>query len=522
MNQLSKLDLEPELVDSCKGLANDIVRKVIKAIDDKSTVSIERTIARMLGVDSATEDDIPYPNILTDHIVKNNAISGGLAFWLGNAMINTGKNPQEIAEMIDQGQINLVDQKLNPYEMVHNFMMEESRKALIRINAIRNGKECKRAKFGENPPPHAYVLTATGNVYEDVIHAIADANFGGDIVAVLRSTAQSLLDFVPFGPTTEGYGGTFATQENFRIMRKALDDWAEQNGRYVRLSSFCSGLCMPEIAAMGALEGLDNMANDAMYGILYRDINMVRTFIDQRFSRMINGYSGTVINTGEDNYLRTADAVDAAHTVVASQMINYYFAKSAGLDDEFIGIGNAFEINPNMKNGLLYEWAQAQLTRELFPNCKTKYMPPTKHMHGNIFRTHAADTLFNLITIATKQDIQTIGVPTEGFYTPLIHDRTISLENVKSVFNNAADLYEEIIFKKNGIIQTRAKEVLRDTYSLLVHIEGSGLFEAIEGGLFGDIKRKINEGKGREGIFEKDNHYFNPIAELMIKSRHEN
>ena len=41
----------------------------------------------------------------------------------------------------------------------------------------------------------------------------------------------------------------------------------------MRLSSFCSGLCMPEIAAMGAIEGFDNMVNDALYGILYRDIN---------------------------------------------------------------------------------------------------------------------------------------------------------------------------------------------------------------------------------------------------------
>ena len=124
---------------------------------------------------------------------------------------------------------------------------------------------------------------------------------------MIRSTAQSLLDYVPYGPTTEGYGGTFATQANFRIMREAMDEWSEQHGRYIRLSSFCSGLCMSEIAAMGAWEGFDNMVNDALYGILYRDINIVRGLIDQRVSRMINGWFGVTINTGEDNYLRTAD-----------------------------------------------------------------------------------------------------------------------------------------------------------------------------------------------------------------------
>ena len=74
---------------------------------------------------------------------------------------------------------------------------------------------------------------------------------------------------------------------------------------------------LPEIAAMGAFEGLDVMLNDALYGILFRDINMQRTLVDQNFSRAINAYAGVVINTGEDNYLTTADAVEEAHTVLA-------------------------------------------------------------------------------------------------------------------------------------------------------------------------------------------------------------
>src|SRR5262249_34874035 len=201
-------------------------------------------------------------------------------------------------------------------------------------------------------------------------------------------------------------------------------------GRYVRLSSFSSGLCMPEIAAMGAMEGLDNMVNDALYGILYRNINMRRTLIDQRFSRAINGYFGIVINSGEDNYLRTADAATAAPSVVASQMINYYIARESGVPEEQIAVGNAFEFHPSTTNGLLYEWAQAQLTRELFPHCPVKFMPPTRHMDGNLFRTHACDSLFNLVTVATGQGIQTIGVPTEGIFTPHVHDRVIGLENV--------------------------------------------------------------------------------------------
>jgi hypothetical protein len=91
---------------------------------------------------------------------------------------------------------------------------------------------------------------------------------------------------VPYGETTEGFGGTYATQENFRLMRAALDEVGEELGRYIRLCNYASGLCMPEIATMGALERLDMMLNDSMYGIIFRNINMQRTFVDQyRLSR---------------------------------------------------------------------------------------------------------------------------------------------------------------------------------------------------------------------------------------------
>jgi beta-lysine 5,6-aminomutase alpha subunit len=337
-------------------------------------------------------------------------------------------------------------------------------------------------------------------------------------VSVTRSTAQSLLEHVPYGPTTEGYGGTFATQANFRIMREGLDEWCERNGRYVRLSSFCSGLCMSEFATLGAWEGFDNMVNDALYGILYRDINMLRTLIDQRVSRMINGYFGIVINTGEDNYLRTAEALAAAPSVTASQFINRQLALDSGVPDSRIALGDAFEIDPPVVNSLLFEWAQAQLTRELFPECPVKYMPPTRHMDGNLFRTHATDSLFNLVTIATHQGIQTIGVPTEGIFTPHIHDRVIGLENVNYVFDAARDLGDEIEFKPGGIIQTRAQEVLHGAHELLERIADIGLFAALGEGVFGDVRRQVGEGRGIEGIVETEDGYLNPASELMQRA----
>ena len=509
-----KLGLDEGIVNASHQAAQDIVKSTNEFIDVRTSVTVERTIARLLGVDGISEQSVSLPNVLVDHIVERGELAQGLSYWLGNAMAETGLSAQEITERVDKGELDLTSLPRKDEPRARQIMFEESQKAIDKISSIRKEREPKRQK--DSSLPLVYVIVATGNVYEDVTHALAVAEHGGDIVAVIRSTAQSLLDFVPYGATTEGYGGTFATQENFRIMRTALDEWTKEHGHYLRLSSFCSGLCMPEIAAMGALEGLDNMVNDAMYGALYRDINLGRTMVDQKMSRMLNGFAGVTINTGEDNYYRTADAIQAAPSVIASHFINYHFALDAGLTEQQIGLGHSFEVEPSVHNSFLYEWAQAQLERELFPNCPLKFMPPTKYMTGDVYRTHAVDTLFNLVSIATMQGIHLVGVPTEGIHTPHLSDRVIGLDNTNYVFNAAQGLNEEIQFKPGGMIQTRSQQVLKDAHDMLTHIQKIGLFKAIGEGLFGDTPRTLEDGRGKDGVAVKAPEYYNPFSELIL------
>ena len=39
-------------------------------------------------------------------------------------------------------------------------------------------------------------------------------------------------------------------------------------------------------------------------------------------------------------------------------------------------------------------------------------------------------------------------------------DRYLSIENARYIFNNMKNIGDEVVFKENGIIQNRAKEVL--------------------------------------------------------------
>ena len=513
--QKSKVGLDFVEVEHARSVAKKIAGQVQDFVEDYTTVAVERTLCRFLGIDGIDANEVPMPNVVVEELKAKGVLGEGVMFYVGNAMVETGKNPQEIAEAISAGTLDITKLPVHSKADIDKALAPVINKTIEKVRGNRLRREKYIETIGEGSKPYLYIIVATGNIYEDVVQAQAGARQGADIIAVIRTTGQSLLDYVPYGATTEGFGGTFATQENFRIMRKALDEVGEEVGRYIRLCNYCSGLCMPEIAAMGALEGLDVMLNDALYGILFRDINMQRTLIDQYMSRIINGFAGVIINTGEDNYLTTADAFEEAHTVLASDLINEQLALMAGLPEEQMGLGHAFEMDPMLENGFLYELAQAQMLREIFPNAPLKYMPPTKFMTGNIFRGHIQDALFNIIGQWTHQGLQLLGMPTEAIHTPFMSDRYLSIENAKYIFNNMKDIGDEVEFKEGGIIKSRAQEVLHNATHLLETMESEGLFTALEKGIFANVKRPKTGGKGLDGVTLKGEHYFNPFVELM-------
>ena len=100
-------------------------------------------------------------------------------------------------------------------------------------------------------------------------------------------------------------------------------------------------------------------------------------------------------------------------------------------------------------------------------------------------------------------------------YKRQIHDRVLGLQNVDYVFNAAHDLGDEIEFKRGGIIQSHAQQVLASAQALLERIAEEGLFKAIERATFGDVSRKLDEGRGLEGIVRTEPGYSNPALELM-------
>ncbi|HZB21712.1 MAG TPA: lysine 5,6-aminomutase subunit alpha, partial [Blastococcus sp.] len=318
---MSTLSLDPALVARARQLAAQAAQPVIDLAHRHTTVSVERAVLRLAGLtgtdpvtgEGRLGDRVPWANRVVDAVRDQVGLEAGVALPVWHALASGG-TLQQLAEDVGAGAarfeiptgtaaeraregaraaaaagIARIDANRRRREElvathgdpprrpwiylivatgdIHEDIPQAQAAArdavaggIARIDANRRRREELVATHGDPPRrPWIYLIVATGDIYEDIPQAQAAARAGADVIAVIRSTGQSLLDYVPEGATRTGYAGTYATQENFRLMRAALDEVSSELGRYVRLTNYASGLCMPEIAVLAGLERLDMM-----------------------------------------------------------------------------------------------------------------------------------------------------------------------------------------------------------------------------------------------------------------------
>ncbi|MCL4236188.1 MAG: D-lysine 5,6-aminomutase subunit alpha, partial [Deltaproteobacteria bacterium] len=240
-----RLSIPPEIPARARDLAARIAADVQSFIDERTTDAVERATLRLWGLDGVDAAGVPLPNAVIDRL--RGVLSRGACRPIAAALRETGWDIGRLGEAVAAGAYDIAahaDAPPGDWRPVAERLTDEALRAIDDAAARRRDL---RGETGDPPWPWLYVIVATGNIYEDITQAVMAARQGADIVAVIRSTGQSLLDYVPHGATTEGFGGTYATRENFRLMRAALDDVSREVGRYVRLVNYASGLCMPEI-----------------------------------------------------------------------------------------------------------------------------------------------------------------------------------------------------------------------------------------------------------------------------------
>jgi beta-lysine 5,6-aminomutase alpha subunit len=513
---MSKLNLDRDKISSCREIARRIAERVYQSNSKITTDSIERASLRLLGIEDSY-NGMPVVNLILESIPESER-GKGVCYWFGRGLATQRSSPIALALRVAGGKVKLTDMPEASEGEIRQALNPLLRKGLDRLHNSALRKNDMERRWPSRSRPLKYVSVGTGDIVQDTIQATAAAKVGADCVNIVRSSGQSLMEYVPHGETSEGNEGTYVTQQNLRTMRRILDNISKEEERYIRLVTTASGLCMPEIAVLASFENADYLLSDALYGILFRDIHAKRAFADQEFARLVLAHSGVIINTGEDQYLAFAESYRVFHQALASLFLNEQFSFLSRLSEWQMGFSHAFEIDPDMEDGFLYEVAQAQMVRECFPKAPIKYKPPTRHKTGDIFYSHLMDGLFTVVGAMTHQDIQELGTATEAIHHPLMMDRHWALKAANYVSSNTRSLGDEIQWSANGKVVRRARSVLDAAYKLLQKIEKTGgLLRAISNGAFANVSRQVDQGMGSDGIIKKEADYLNPVLEALQK-----
>ncbi|HEV7234869.1 MAG TPA: lysine 5,6-aminomutase subunit alpha, partial [Ktedonobacteraceae bacterium] len=188
------LKLKQSLVQEAHVLAQHIVEPVIEYIGQHTTVAIERTTLRLIGVDGVDTDDIPLPNRIVDS--ASLLLQGGILRPFVATMLQNNLDVQATAAAIGRGELSLheVQNESEFRTTVDAEALRLVREGVARVRARRAERAAMVQALRNPPTPWLYVIVATGNIYEDIVQAQAAARQGADVIAVIRSTAQSLLD----------------------------------------------------------------------------------------------------------------------------------------------------------------------------------------------------------------------------------------------------------------------------------------------------------------------------------------
>lgn len=96
-----QLDLDISLVDRARAAAQKITGSFGWLFEGYSSVTIERTVLRLMGLDGALKDGKPLPNVVIDQLHKSGSLGKGAAIRLANAMLLQNMSAAEVATAIN-------------------------------------------------------------------------------------------------------------------------------------------------------------------------------------------------------------------------------------------------------------------------------------------------------------------------------------------------------------------------------------------------------------------------------------
>lgn len=357
--------------------------------------------------------------------------------------------------------------------------------------------------FGNIDPQCDCVITteiASGRFEDDLRRMRMAAWHGADHIMVIRTTGQSHIDGLIEG-TPEGVGGVPITRKQIRATRKALDAIEEEVGRPINFHSYVSGLAGPEIAVLFAEEGVNGAHQDPQYNVLYRDINMHRSFVDAAEAKKILADAGILQLDGAHNANATAkQAWKVTPELFVQHAINTAYSRAVGMAPEQIALSTVPPTAPPAPK-LRLDLPYAVALRELFEGYVFRAQQNTRYAESDISEatiTHVLDTLISRLTSA---DIQSTITPDEGRNIPWHYNNVAGINTARQTLMGLDGVMDMIELRKDGPLRERVRELKERAVLFLEEIlEKGGYYAAVEAGQFVDsgyYPERIGDGIAR-------------------------
>lgn len=382
------------------------------------------------------------------------------------------------------------------------------------------------AYFDNIDPQSDIVITteiASGRFEDDLRRMRMAAWHGADHIMVIRTTGQSHIDGLIEG-TPEGIGGIPITRKQIRATRKALDAIEDEVGRPINFHSYVSGVAGPEIAVLYAEEGVSGAHQDPQYNVLYRDINMHRSFVDAAEAKTIMKDSDILQLDGAHNANATSkEAWKVTPELFVQHAINTAYSNAVGMPNDLIALSTVPPTAPPAPK-MQYDLPYAVALRELFADYKFRAQQNTRYMESDTTEatiTHVLDTLISRITSA---DIQSTITPDEGRNIPWHYNNVVGVNTARQTLMGLDGLMEQVELKQDGPLREKVRELKERAVLFLEEIlETGGYYAAVENGQFVDqgyfperkgdgIVRDPQGGDGANTVVPREADYGAPVC----------
>lgn len=380
--------------------------------------------------------------------------------------------------------------------------------------------------FGNIDPQPVPVITteiASGRFEDDIRRMRMAAHHGADHIMVIRTAGQSHFDGLIEG-TPQGMGGVPVTRKQVRAQRKALDMIEDEVGRPINYHSYVSGVAGPDIAVMFAEEGVNGVHQDPQYNVIYRNINMVRSFVDACESKKLIGWAQQAQIDGAHNANATArDAWKVMPELMVQHAINSLFSAKAGVPKKNICLST---VPPTATPApcIHMDLPYAVALREMFHEYRMRAQMNTKYIESSTREATVTHVLNMVISKLTSADIQSTITPDEGRNVPWHIYNLEACDTAKQALVGMDGLMDMVELKKDGYLREKARELKERAVLFMEEIvEMGGYFAAVEAGMFVDsgmyperngdgIARKINGGIGAGTIVKREADYCAPVT----------